>query len=176
LFELSTVTFGEGFLEEFDVPLAIEPIYGQDEFGTWLLEMAHWQVDVHETLRRKRNTGYAYEGMVPAWTWASHLVATRDDKVNVEELQATAQKIQCTMEKGLSKLISWQVGMGVEEDAAEWDGIKGLGGIQNAAHESPLRIDVTQHQMHATILTRRLVYPPTGGEVWPWSEVELSQQ
>jgi hypothetical protein len=33
-----------------------------------------------------------------------------------------------------------------------------VGGIQNAAFEPALRIDVTQHQMHATQLARQYVY------------------
>jgi hypothetical protein len=71
--------------------------------------------------------------------------------------------------------MSWQVGMGAEKQAESlWNGIDGLGGVQNAKDESGLRIDVTQHQMHATILTRRLVYPPLGDESWPWSQVDIS--
>ena len=38
------------------------------------------------------------------------------------------------------------------------DDIKAVGGVQNAAFEPALRIDVTQHQMHATLLARRYVY------------------
>jgi len=171
LFELATVTFGEGYTEQFDLPLAIE--YPQDLFGTWLVDMAVWMVDVHRTLRKNRNTGYAYEGIVPAWTWASH-VSYRDDRVDLIE---TARKLECAIEKGMSKLISWQVGMGAEDGAQEWNGIQGLGGVQNAEDQSGLRIDVTQHQMHATILTRRLVYAPKGGDAsWPWNDVEISSQ
>jgi len=33
-----------------------------------------------------------------------------------------------------------------------------IGGVQNHRRESPLRLDVTQHQMHAVILARRYVY------------------
>ena len=35
-----------------------------------------------------------------------------------------------------------------------------IGGVLRAADRSELRIDVTQHQMHAVILARRYVYPP----------------
>ena len=117
--------------------------------------------------------GYAYEGIVPAWTWISHVVSQNDDDPN---LAKTARKLQCTIEKGMSKLMSWQVGMGAEKQAESlWNGIDGLGGVQNAKDESGLRIDVTQHQMHATILTRRLVYAPLGDESWPWSQVDISE-
>ena len=57
LFELATVTFGEGYTERFDLPYAISDIYPQNQFGTWLVEMALWMIDVHETLRKSRNTG-----------------------------------------------------------------------------------------------------------------------
>ena len=171
LFELATVTLGEGHVERFDLPAAIEMTYPRDKFGSWLIDLAVWMVDVHRTLGRKRNTGYAYEGIVPAWAWASHVIS-RDDNA---DLINTARRLECTIEKGMTKLMSWQVGMGAEEGAEEWDGVKGLGGVQNAEDKSGLRIDVTQHQMHATILTRRLVYPPRGGKTWPWNDVVLPQ-
>jgi hypothetical protein len=172
LFELATVTFGEGYKEPFDLPYAISDTYPQNQFGTWLVEMALWMIDVHETLRKGRNTGYAYEGIVPAWAWISHVVSQND---NDAHLAKTARKLECTIEEGMSKLMSWQVGMGAEKQAESlWNGIDGLGGVQNAKDESGLRIDVTQHQMHATILTRRLVYPPLGDESWPWSQVDIS--
>ena len=174
LFELATVTFGEGYKERFDLPFAIVDVYPQNQFGTWLVEMALWMINVHETLRRNGNTGYAYEGIVPAWAWISHVVSQNDDKAN---LAKTARKLQCTIEKGMSKLMSWQVGMGAEKQAESlWNGMDGLGGVQNAKDESGLRIDVTQHQMHATILTRRLVYAPLGDESWPWSQVVMSEE
>jgi UDP-N-acetylmuramoyl-tripeptide--D-alanyl-D-alanine ligase len=89
----------------------------------------------------------------------------------------TARKLECTIEKGLDKLISWQVGMGAEKrpDVITWDGAKGLGGVQNSHDESGLRIDVTQHQMHAIILTRRLVYTQIEAP-WPWEDVMVASE
>jgi hypothetical protein len=171
LFELATVTFGEGTKQRFDLPAAIESSYPQDQFGTWLVDLAKWMVHVHHTLLKNRNTGYAYEGIVPARTWASYKAYQDGD----EDLAELARKLECTIEKGMSKLMSWQVGMGAEVGYKAWDGVQGLGGVQNAEDESGLRIDVTQHQMHATILTRRLVYPPRDSEPWPWNDLVLSQ-
>jgi hypothetical protein len=171
LFELATVTFGKKG-EHFDVPAALENTYNANQFGTWLVDMALWMVDVHKTTSRSKNTGYAYEGIVPAWAWSSHVVVQRG--VNDGTVD-TARKLQCTIENGLDKLISWQVGMGAEKrpDVIAWDGAKGLGGVQNSRDESGLRIDVTQHQMHAIILTRRLVYARMETP-WPWEDVAVT--
>mmetsp|Transcript_34619 Transcript_34619/g.101744 ORF Transcript_34619/g.101744 Transcript_34619/m.101744 type:complete len:671 (-) Transcript_34619:2775-4787(-) len=169
LFELSTVTFGSGRKERFDLPEALQRLYRVEQFGSWLTDLAVWMVDVHETLRKGKNTGYAYEGIVPAFSWSVHMMKVkkfgRTDQKNIE----TVRKLHCTINKGMSKLLSWQVGMGAEQADDKWDGISGLGGVQNSADESGLRIDVTQHQMHATILTRRYVYPRRGS-AWPWTQ------
>lgn len=144
-YELATVEFEE------------EQHYDPTRFGSWLVDLALWMVDVHETLNRPKNTGYAYEGIVPAWSYAAASGSN----------PGTAQHLHCTIEEGLARLISWQVGMGtVENNVEEWDGKMGLGGVQNSRKEPGLRIDTTQHQMHATILARRLVYPD---DTWPWS-------
>mmetsp|Transcript_23032 Transcript_23032/g.34001 ORF Transcript_23032/g.34001 Transcript_23032/m.34001 type:complete len:564 (-) Transcript_23032:100-1791(-) len=146
-FELATVEFEES-----------EEYYDPTRFGSWLVDLALWMVDVHGTLGRPKNTGYAYEGIVPAWSYA----ATSGSNTG------TAQHLHCTIEEGMARLISWQVGMGlVENSVDDWDGQKGLGGVQNSLKEPGLRIDTTQHQMHATILARRLVYPEPN--TWPWS-------
>jgi len=151
-FELATVEFEN----------SAEANYDPKRFGQWLIDLALWMIDVHETLTRPKNTGYAYEGIVPAWAYAS----------SSGQSEATTKHLQCTIEEGLSKLITWQVGMGlVEKNAPEdWDGDRGMGGVQNSKHETGLRIDTTQHQMHATILTRRLVYNDDNGRLsWPWN-------
>ena len=169
LFELSTVTFGSGRKERFDLPAALQRLYRVEQYGSWLTDLAVWMVDVHETLQKGKNTGYAYEGIVPAWVWSTHMIKIkkfgRTDEKNLE----TARKLHCTVMKGMSKLLSWQVGSGAEQADEKWDGKTGLGGVQNSADESGLRIDVTQHQMHATILTRRYVFPRKGS-TWPWPQ------
>lgn len=168
LFELSTVTFGTGRNERFDLPAAIQRSYRVEEFGSRLIDLALWMVDVHQTLEKSRNTGYAYEGITPAWAWAAHIIDSPDIKSN-RKVVANAQRLHCTIHKGMDKLISWQVGMGAEASDEEWDESSGLGGVQNAAHQSGLRIDVTQHQMHATILARRYLYPDENAG-FPWGE------
>ena len=115
-------------------------------WGEWLMELAVWMIDEHQTLRRRRNTSYAYEGIVPAYAWAKQ---QRDPR---------AAKFQCVIDQGLRKLTSWQLGHSLANpyvQEASADDRRGWGGIQNSADEAPLRIDVTQHQMHAILLARR---------------------
>ncbi len=119
-----------------------------EKYGGWLIELADWMIDVHRTLERTRNTAYAYEGIVPAYRMAE----IRGDVAHME-------KFGCTIEQGLAKLTSWQVGSPIANDfisarATRADPLA-LGGVQNHRAESPLRIDVVQHQMHAVILARR---------------------
>lgn len=112
-------------------------------WGGRLVEQAVWMVDVHATLSRRKNTAYAYEGIVPAWAWARDV---GDDVL--------ARKLACVVHQGLRKLSSWQLGHplalpGLKDAPERWHG-----GVQNAADEVPLRIDVTQHQLHALLLAR----------------------
>jgi len=112
-----------------------------DRLGPWILDLADWMVDVHQTLTRTRNTAYAYEGLVHAWAWA------RDHG------DPRADKLACVCHQGLTKLLSWQLGHRLSALGSPED--KFLGGVQNEADDPDLRIDVTQHQTHAVILARR---------------------
>jgi len=124
------------------------------KYGLWLMDLADWMIDVHKTLRRTRNTAYAYEGIIPAYQWAK-----------TKGYQERAEKFRETIEMGLGKLSQWQVGSSVANDfirrSQDTDPFA-IGGVQNHSRESLLRVDVTQHQMHALILARRYVY--TGSE------------
>jgi len=123
----------------------------REPFASWLLELADWMVDVHGTLRRTRNTAYAYEGIVPAFAIAS----ARGDN-------ARARKLGCVIEAGLRRLSSWQIGNANANafiSAHPTDDPFAIGGVQNHAREPELRIDVVQHQMHALLLARELYLP-----------------
>ncbi len=125
---------------------------GTDIFARRTIDMAHWMIDVHQTLRRTKNTAYAYEGIISAWVMAKRL---GDD--------AARDKFARVIDEGLYKLTTWQVGGPVEN--AYLDKLKArepmaIGGVLNDPEEPGLRIDVTQHQMHAVILARRYLYPP----------------
>lgn len=123
---------------------------GTERFGNTVIALGDWMVDVHKTLSRGRNTGYAYEGLIHAY----ELARRRGDK-------AHQAKFGCVIDIGLEYLMAWQVGgplatrhtRGVSPDHT-----LALGGIQNRLDEPGLRIDVTQHQMHSTLLARRYVY------------------
>jgi UDP-N-acetylmuramoyl-tripeptide--D-alanyl-D-alanine ligase len=126
-----------------------------EKYGDYVIELAEWMIDVHKTLKRRRNTGYAYEGIIHA----NQLAVLRKDKLRI-------QKFGCVIDRGLEKLISWQVGSLLEnafirQRAKKKDSLS-IGGVQNHAREAPLRIDVAQHQMHAVILARRYVYKMQG--------------
>lgn len=118
-------------------------------YGDTVLRLADWMIDEHHVLIRTRNTGYAFEGLIHAYALAKQ----RGDSVR----QA---KYGCVIDLGLEHLMSWQVG-GPNPNrytAAPTNDPRAIGGIQNAAFEPALRIDVTQHQMHATLLARQYVY------------------
>jgi len=114
-----------------------------ERFGDYVLQLADWQIDVHQTLTRQRNTGYAYEGLIPAFDWAHR----RGDSARVA-------KYGCVIDLGLERLISWQVGGPLSTAytrAVSATDRQAVGGVQNEKDVPTLRIDVTQHQMHAMI-------------------------
>lgn len=115
-----------------------------EKWGRRLIEQAIWMVNVHRTLTRSSNTGYAYEGIVPAWEWARR---TGDDQ--------TAGKLACVIHQGLRKLCSWQLGHPLASAALRSAPTRFHGAVQNHAKEPTLRIGVTQHQVHALIIARR---------------------
>jgi hypothetical protein len=119
--------------------------YAPEVWGRRLVEQALWMVDVHRTLSRTRNTGYAYEGLIPAWEWARR---SGDHD--------TARKLAGVVHRGLRKLCSWQLGHPLASAALRSAPQRFHGGVQNHATKPELRIDVTGHQLHALILARRL--------------------
>ena len=119
-------------------------------YGDTVLSLADWMIDEHAVLTRLRNTGYAYEGIIHAYALAKQ----RHDTTR----QA---KYGCVIDLGLEHIMSWQVGGPVANPFSAGGAAQNprvLGGVQNAAFDPALRVDVTQHQMHATLLARRYVY------------------
>jgi UDP-N-acetylmuramoyl-tripeptide--D-alanyl-D-alanine ligase len=110
-------------------------------YGNWLMALADWIIDVHNVGDKLRNTAYAYEGIVSAYAWAKQAKDPR------------AEKYFCAIHRGLAGLMSWQVGHPRASALGPSDDPKAIGGVQNHATEPPLRIDVVQHQMHATMMT-----------------------
>jgi hypothetical protein len=119
-------------------------------YGDTVLKLADWVIDVHKILTRTRNTGYAYEGIIHAYALAKQ----RHDS-------ARQAKYGCVIDLGLEHIMSWQVGGPITNRYTAMSNKvdeQALGGVQNAAYEPALRVDVTQHQMHATQLARQYVY------------------
>jgi UDP-N-acetylmuramoyl-tripeptide--D-alanyl-D-alanine ligase len=119
-------------------------------FGEYVLAQSDWEIDVHQTLTRQRNTGYAYEGLIPAYDWARR----RGDTTRTA-------KYGCVIDLALERLISWQVGGPLSTrytSAVEANDKEAIGGVQNERDEPALRIDVTQHQTHALIYARDFIY------------------
>lgn len=122
-------------------------------YGDYVIELAEWMIDTHRVLSRQRNTAYAMEGIL-------HALALAERKGDA----ARAARFRCVAGQGLEKLTSWQVGGPMPNGFIQQRGPaeeKVVGGIQNHRGEPALRIDVTQHQMHAVILALRWAFPST---------------
>jgi UDP-N-acetylmuramoyl-tripeptide--D-alanyl-D-alanine ligase len=124
---------------------------GTEQYASRTVLMAQWMIDVHRVLQRKRNTAYAYEGIISAY----HLARATGET-------ESAEKFRRVIAQGLGKLITWQVG-GPQPPAylqahREYDS-RCRGGVLSSPGDPRLRIDTTQHQMHAVILARRYVWP-----------------
>jgi UDP-N-acetylmuramoyl-tripeptide--D-alanyl-D-alanine ligase len=119
------------------------------KYGDTVLRLADWMIHEHDTLWRLRNTAYAYEGIIHAYALAQQ----RHDSAHVA-------KYGCVIDVGLNRLLTWQVGGPLALAFANRgkDDPRALGGVQNEARDAALRIDVTQHQAHATMLALRYVY------------------
>ncbi|KQC08907.1 MAG: hypothetical protein APR62_03795 [Smithella sp. SDB] len=118
------------------------------QFGQYVIDLAYWMIDVHETLKRPRNTAYAHEGLNCAWEIA-----------RLEKNEQAAQKIASVIDQGLYKLISWQKGSPLENEFLKSvSDTKALGAVMNSKYDPVLRIDVTQHQVHAMLLARKYLY------------------
>lgn len=121
-----------------------------------VLDLADWMIDVHHVLEKFRNTGYAFEGILHALD----LARRKGDKARID-------RYRCVAEQGLEALTGWQVGGPLPNGYVRDHGppeAKARGGVQNERGDPNLRIDVTQHQMHAVNLALKWLYPPPGGE------------
>ena len=128
--------------------IATSDFPGGQAYGPVVVELADWIIDEHAILTRYRNTGYAFEGITVAYDLAQRAGDA-----------AHAAKFACAIDIGLQRLLSWQVGgPSPNRFTAGATDPKALGGVQNGAFDSPLRIDVTQHQMHATQLALQYLY------------------
>ena len=120
-------------------------------FASHTIDLAHWMIDVHRTEERKLNTGYALEGISCAYELA-----------RLTQQTAAQQKFAAVIERQLYKLIGWQLTSPIPCAYLQTHSAAVApfaGGVMNACDDPELRIDVTQHQMHAVILARRFLWP-----------------
>lgn len=111
------------------------------------IELAHWMIDTHQILQRSRNTGYAFEGLLAAL----ELARKKQDPASAKEFEAVIRE-------GLGKLLTWQVGGPCPNSFLQnhpANDPRAVGGILNGARDPLLRIDVTQHQLHAMLMACR---------------------
>ena len=123
---------------------------GVEQYANRTIDLAYWMIDVHRTLERRKNTAYAYEGLITAWELA-----------RLTNNHQARNKIGQVINKGLYKLISWQIGGPIPNKYLHKHNTsnpKAIGGVMNSKSNPKLRIDVTQHQMHALILARRFIH------------------
>ncbi|MBI5495300.1 MAG: hypothetical protein HY904_09735 [Deltaproteobacteria bacterium] len=131
--------------------LATSSWEGTEKYGPWIVDLARWMIDEHDVLSRQRNTGYAYEGIIHAFAWARMAGDT-----------AALPRLGCVIERGLQGLAAWQVGgprPGLYLRLGSVADPRAVGGVQNHAWEPGLRIDTTQHQMHAVMLALHHYFP-----------------
>lgn len=136
-----------GSMSWYEIATSDQPEDVRKIWGDHLMDLAVWMIDTHYTLRRTRNTAYAYEGIIPAYAVAK---ARKDPRES---------KLDCVVQLGMRHLTTWQVGHPLAIPflaKAPKDDPKALGGIQNHSKEALLRVDVVQHQMHAVLMAREL--------------------
>jgi hypothetical protein len=115
-----------------------------DLYAERVIQMSHWMIDIHRTLNRRLNTAYALEGIIPA----CQLARKRGDEM-------ACAKFRQVIEQTFHKLLSWQLGSirpcAFLRQHPVTDS-RDLGGVLRASDSAWLRIDVTQHQVHAMIM------------------------
>jgi hypothetical protein len=123
---------------------------GTEKFAGMVTALADWMIDVHCILERTRNTAYAYEGIIHAYE-----LARQSGDLN------HAQKFASVIDIGLRRLTSWQVGGPIQNSYLRVHYTSdrlAVGGVMNHRKRPLLRIDVTQHQMHAVLLALKYLY------------------
>lgn len=120
------------------------------EYGEWLLPI------LRRGTHSKANNGYAFEGIIPAFITA---VREGDEK--------QVQNFGCAIREGIASLHTLQVGHPKAVDLAKGQLKKhdderqqderAQGGAQGNGEAPGLRIDTTQHQLHALLMANRLL-------------------
>jgi len=126
--------------------------HDRQRFGKYaprLLQYADWMVAKQEHAAAKGNSGYAFEGLIPAYL----VSLDQDDKKR-------SNRLACVLRTAMHKLNGMQVGHPKARSLASQapqDDERAQGGAQNALDSSALRIDTTQHQVHAILMMKLLM-------------------
>jgi len=130
--------------------------------GDVAVVLGYWMTHTHSTVTRRRNHAYAMEGLIAGW----HIANLQGDIPAQTDLLYT-------LDRSFYKLSQWQIGGPLAKENG-WlvkngtDDPMAVGGVMNARKPSgqpvakdvshQLRIDVTQHQMHAVTTALEDVY------------------
>jgi hypothetical protein len=118
----------------------------------YLRIMGWWSTHVHRVLQDPTNTAADFEGLIFCWRAAKE---TND--------LAAAQELAWTIDQGLNKLITWQVAGPLERlnpflrNHPTRDPLA-VGGVLGQCDLPYLRIDVTEHHLHALMLARHYLW------------------
>ncbi|MBT3374167.1 MAG: hypothetical protein HN742_33950 [Lentisphaerae bacterium] len=123
-----------------------------DAIGDAAMALAWWVIHQHRVQLRRGNTAYAVEGLLGAYRVAK----ARGDRDAMAKLHHAAESI-------LSRLITWQAG-GPKADKNPFlvktpVPVIAIGGIMSSKDSGIIRIDVVQHQLHATLMALELLFP-----------------
>mmetsp|Transcript_9751 Transcript_9751/g.17195 ORF Transcript_9751/g.17195 Transcript_9751/m.17195 type:complete len:465 (+) Transcript_9751:85-1479(+) len=156
-----------GKFEEKDVEKVLKRLKGYYQWGTmsWYELFTSGKADYRKyakrTLRysgwlsqhlgehRKANMGYAFEGVIPAFVTAVSMGS-----------QSREKDLACKVREGVAGLLGMQVSHALAEGLARRapaSDARAVGGCQGSLDSSALRIDTTQHQLHAMLMARRLL-------------------
>lgn len=131
-------------------------------FADVSLSLGYWMIHTHRTLSRRRNHAYAMEGLAANW-----LIANKRG-----DLKAQTDLLY-VLDRSMYKLSGWQIGGPLAKTnkfLVKKNNTDKMtqGGVMNAEKPSgadvkkdvshQLRIDVTQHQMHAVTMSLEDVY------------------
>jgi hypothetical protein len=126
---------------------------GTQPYAARTIVMARWMIDVAGLADKTGNNGYAFEGIAVAW----ELARLTNDKKNQKHIGGAIEKV-------FPKLMSWQIGSPWSGAAVPKSFLKNpapRGGVLSVPADPRLRIDTTQHQMHAAMLIRWFLFRPS---------------
>jgi UDP-N-acetylmuramoyl-tripeptide--D-alanyl-D-alanine ligase len=118
----------------------------------YLRIMGWWSTYVHQVLKDPTNTAADFEGLIFCWRAAKE----------ANDVPA-AQELAWTIDQGLGKLITWQVAGPLEQlnpflrSHPTRDPLA-VGGVLGEPDNPHLRIDVTEHHLHALMLARQFLW------------------